>query len=87
MDSPLFENRPLDEFFRNAAECSWEQALTLAEQLLADSMPQHAGSRWDTGYLWEAAYERVTIDPVRAAALLLVLSEHSGLLKGPLPRS
>jgi len=86
MTNPLFENKPLNEFFRSSAECSWEQAIALAEQLLTDTMPQHVGTAWETGSLWESAYERVTTDPVRAAALLLVLSEHSGLLKGPIPR-
>lgn len=84
---PLFESGPPERVLSNAAECTWEQALNLAEQLLADTMPQHVGSTWETGPLWESACERGTTDPIRAAALLLVLSEHNGLLKGTLPRA
>ena len=84
--SPLHEDKELPDDFRKKAESDWPSALALAEQLLDDSMPEHIGSIWNNGHLWEWAQELAGSEPVLAAALLLVLAEQDKLLLGPMPK-
>lgn len=83
--SPLHLDQPLPEAFVKEARRTWEDALDVARMLLDDSQPRYAGTPWGTSDLWKEAQELAETEPVLAAALLLVLSEHSGLLDGDIP--
>jgi hypothetical protein len=83
--SPLHLDKELPADFRRTATVSWKDAAAWAEQTLEDSRPELAGSIWNTGYLWKQAQELAGQEPVKAAALLLVLAEQDGLILGSSP--
>jgi hypothetical protein len=86
LTSPLHVNKILPEQWRKNASQSWESALYEAETLHSDSMPEFAGSIWNTAHLWIMAQEFAATRPVLAAALLLILSEQDKLLLGKFPK-